>query len=662
MREPLPNGTGGLRAVTALRRAAMALAAGGIAAGTVLAASWPSTGAPVAAREGGPVTVLDAIEMVRIQDRFGLDREFVAISPDGSRVATVVWRGDLDHDVNVHSILLIDVGSARITRQRWDDAVLSVPFAGDSLDQMARPIDQLTFLGDNRTLVFRATLDGGPRQVHAVDVETADVRTLTRHPSDVRAYAVTDDGSVPLYMAAAPHPEDTARANRLRGDGGSAYDRDRLANPHPFAAAANLFPPTGLAFNPSGRELLGFYAPGEELDEAPTVIFAPADPGPSRGTLRRYFAERTPPRGSLPTLFQLGAPEAPPPPGWDPIRWVAEDPHWVMRRGDTVAVAGWDGSVWSTPRPIGTIEGLNRYRSVVTDGRQAVGIVDGPTDPPELAARDLATGEIRVLTDLNPRLRKRTHGDVRQIRFGTPFNSRSTAWVVTPVDFQPGHRYPLVVLHANETERADNRSYLIDGRLILSGHAVQPLAAAGFVVLFIGAPPGRLGTPEEGEAMRAHTEAAIRTLAREGYVDTLRVGVAGFSRSAYYTEHLLMYSDFSFAAAIQIDGGSAEYMDRMRPYRDEELARVGAPFLAQAHGPLQLAYQGAMTDRLRALGTPSDLLYFPTAPHTTLNPRHRLAALTTHIDWWRFWLQDYEDPSPAKEGQYRRWRDVRSSR
>jgi dienelactone hydrolase len=642
-------------------RAATALTAAGILAGGILAASAPSTEVLSGAGEGGPVSVVDAIEMVRIQDRFGLDREFVAISPDGSRLATVVWRGDLDRGVNLHSILIIDVESARVTPRRWDDAVLSVPFAGDSLDQAARPIDQLTFLGDNRTLVFRGALDGGPRQVHSVDVETADVRTLTRHPTDVRAYAVTDEGSVRLYMATVPHPEDTARANRLRRDGGSAYDRDGLANGYLFAAAANLFPPTGLAFNPSGRELRGYYAPGEDLDEGPTVIFAPADPGPSRGDLQRYFAGGTPPRGSLPSLFQLGAPEAPAPPGWDPMRWVPVDGQWVMRRGDTVALAGWDGHVWSTPRPIGTLEGLNRYRAIATDGRQAVGVVDGPADPPELAALDLATGEIRTLTDLNPRLRTRTHGQVRQIRFGTPFNALSTAWVVTPVDFQDGRQYPLVVLHANETERADNRSYLIDGRLILSGHAVQPLAAAGFVVLFIGAPPGRLGAPQEGEAMRAHTEAAIRTLAREGYVDTLRVGVAGFSRSAYYTEHLLMHSDFSFAAAIQIDGGSAEYMDRLRPYSDEELARVRAPFLAQAHGPLQLAYQGAMTDRLRAMGAPSDLLYFPTAPHTTLNPGHRLTALTTHVDWWRFWLQDYEDPAPTKVGQYRRWRDLKST-
>jgi dipeptidyl aminopeptidase/acylaminoacyl peptidase len=63
-----------------------------------------------------------------------------------------------------------------------------------------------------------------------------------------------------------------------------------------------------------------------------------------------------------------------------------------------------------------------------------------------------------------------------------------------------------------------------------------------------------------------------------------------------------------------------------------------------------------MADRLRAMGKPIDVLYFPTAPHSTKQPRHRWRSLTMHVDWWRFWLQGYEDPDPTKAAQYRRWR------
>lgn len=29
------------------------------------------------------------------------------------------------------------------------------------------------------------------------------------------------------------------------------------------------------------------------------------------------------------------------------------------------------------------------------------------------------------------------------------------------------------------------------------------------------------------------------------------------------------------------------------------------------------------------------------------------------LDWFRLWLQDYEDPDPAKAAQYMRWRELR---
>jgi dipeptidyl aminopeptidase/acylaminoacyl peptidase len=631
----------------------------GTAKGTDVSAIATSAEAGATGPESEPISVRDAIEMVRIQDAFGQDRQFVAISPDGSRLAAVVWWGDLEQNVNVHALLTFDLEASATRVQGPEDALLSIPFPGDSLDQAATPIDQLAFLGDNRTLVFRATLDGGARQVHAVHLETGELRTLTRHPDDVEAYAVADDGSVRLYTATTPGPEEVAWADRLRRDGGSAYARGGNRRAEPFAAAANVLASMGLVLDLFRPEVRRFYTPADTPGGDPVVLFEPQGDrsgSPSRAELRRYLGEDEPVRGSLEWMLGPGVPDSRPPGGWTPVRWKAESGELVLERGDTIALARWDGGSFSAPRRVGVVRGLNRHRPIVTDGRGAVGVVDGPTDPPELGVLDLETGDLRVLTDLNPELRNREHGEVRQIRFGTPFDSLSTAWVVRPVPFSPHERYPLVVLHSNTAESADDRSYLIDGRMNLSGHAAQPLAAAGFVVLFLGTPPGRAGRANETEAMRAHTESAIRTLAREGYVDTLRVGVSGWSRSAYYTENLLMHSDFPFAAATLIDGGAMDYAERSRPYTDDELRRIRTPLLAQAHGLHMLAHQGAMTDRLRALGIPTDLLAFPSAPHSTRAPRHRLTSLTTHVDWWRYWLQGYEDPDPTKAAQYRRWR------
>jgi hypothetical protein len=32
---------------------------------------------------------------------------------------------------------------------------------------------------------------------------------------------------------------------------------------------------------------------------------------------------------------------------------------------------------------------------------------------------------------------------------------------------------------------------------------------------------------------------------------------------------------------------------------------------------------------------------------------------SNHKDWFRFWLQGYEDPDPAKAEQYKRWRELK---
>jgi len=50
---------------------------------------------------------------------------------------------------------------------------------------------------------------------------------------------------------------------------------------------------------------------------------------------------------------------------------------------------------------------------------------------------------------------------------------------------------------------------------------------------------------------------------------------------------------------------------------------------------------------------------FANEPHQKFQPRHKLSAYIRNVDWFRFWLQDYEDPDPSKASQYVRWREMR---
>ncbi len=49
-----------------------------------------------------------------------------------------------------------------------------------------------------------------------------------------------------------------------------------------------------------------------------------------------------------------------------------------------------------------------------------------------------------------------------------------------------------------------------------------------------------------------------------------------------------------------------------------------------------------------------------TNEHVLTNPVAIMASYSGCVDWLRFWLQDYEDPDPAKSSQYKRWRELRT--
>jgi dipeptidyl aminopeptidase/acylaminoacyl peptidase len=310
------------------------------------------------------------------------------------------------------------------------------------------------------------------------------------------------------------------------------------------------------------------------------------------------------------------------------------------------------------------VKGFNPDWSVASDGRLVLGVRDGLRAAPELVAFDPATQQSTPLTDLNPQLAALRLGEIAPYHWQSKADAPADGFLVKPVDYQPGKRYPLVILLDDGTLRKEGEPYLLDGAWQLSGHATQMLAAQGFMVLYTREPPMRdvVETPAEGERIRKYTEAAVAKLDSEGLIDPLRIGIAGWSRAGYYTSYLLIHSSIKFAAASNIDGGASEYTDRLRPFTDEELKRVSAPILFNSHGLWSLVYHGAMADRLLALNRPADILYFQSASHSTTRPQHRLRSLGSNIDWWRFWLMDQEDPDPAKAAQYAHWRGLRDMR
>jgi dipeptidyl aminopeptidase/acylaminoacyl peptidase len=170
-------------------------------------------------------------------------------------------------------------------------------------------------------------------------------------------------------------------------------------------------------------------------------------------------------------------------------------------------------------------------------------------------------------------------------------------------------------------------------------------------------------TPKEGPLMRLDFESAIRALVAAGYIDSTRVGFSGWSYGGLVTDYMLTHSSIPFAAASKVDGGNRYYGEGNRAWTDAELRNVHPPFLMQVHSDAaNLVAFGVLADRLIAMGKDVELLYLPLAPHGPVMPSHIQRALTMHTDWFRFWLQGYEDKAPAKRAQYDYWRSMRTKR
>jgi dipeptidyl aminopeptidase/acylaminoacyl peptidase len=305
-------------------------------------------------------------------------------------------------------------------------------------------------------------------------------------------------------------------------------------------------------------------------------------------------------------------------------------------------------------------------------------------DPPTLWVLNKRTGQSRQLWDPNPQLAHIRFGDVSVYRWKDKTGYEWTGGLVRPVGYVPGKRYPLVI-----------QMYMFaDGQFMTDGtdptaFAARHLASAGFVVLQIQKKPTHTYDDKEAQDHLEGYRSAIEQLADEGLVDTRRVGAVGFSWTSWYVENALIKAPHLFAAATIADGVDHSYMDYhlfgvsspviqeqddriigAKPIGDGlkrwwetapgfHLDRVQTPLRIEAIDPLSLLGEWEIYSSLRLQDKPVDLIYFPFGTHIHQKPLERLESQQGNVDWFRFWLQGYEDPAPAKRGQYERWESLR---
>jgi dipeptidyl aminopeptidase/acylaminoacyl peptidase len=305
-------------------------------------------------------------------------------------------------------------------------------------------------------------------------------------------------------------------------------------------------------------------------------------------------------------------------------------------------------------------------------------------EPPVLWAAEANADLAKRLWDPNPQLASLQLG---QASIYTWKDSTGYEWhsgLVLPPNFVRGHRYPLVI----QTHGFDNEhEFLMDGSFT-TGFAARSLAAAGIVVLQMEDRADRHIRPAQEEPLLAVEgfESAINHLDTDGRIDPSRVGIIGFSRSAWYVEEALIHAPHRFRAATLIDGTDQSYLTYMlfapgspetavedeavngdRPFGGGiqpwvknaagfNLDKVRAPVRIEALGLVSVLGEWELYSSLFQQGKPVDFVYIPNGQHILQKPKERYASQQGNIDWFRFWLQGYIDSSSIEAAQYHRWK------
>lgn len=299
--------------------------------------------------------------------------------------------------------------------------------------------------------------------------------------------------------------------------------------------------------------------------------------------------------------------------------------------------------------------------------------------PPVLVAAQ--QGKSKVVWDPNPKFHDIDLVEPKIYRWKGADGKDWEGGLYLPPGYQAGKRYPLVIQTHGFTE-----STFMPAGSFPTVFAARELAGAGIAVLQAGGSEDcsiGAGKVTEAACYVAGFEAGARQLASEGIIDLEKVGYIGFSRTCWYGMEMLTNGSLRLKAAIVDDGIMADYFQSalyevdyktelgVKPFGDglEEwvkrspgfhLDKVRAPLLLGtergAGGALEMwqPYAG-----LRALNKPVEMEIVNTDEHVITNPIERLASQGLSVDWFRFWLQGYEAPDPAKAEQYKRWRGLR---
>lgn len=285
-----------------------------------------------------------------------------------------------------------------------------------------------------------------------------------------------------------------------------------------------------------------------------------------------------------------------------------------------------------------------------------------PVNPGEVTTLDVASGAVRVVTDLNPEMAGWTLGNAEVVRWKSPEGAELEGVLTVSPAAKPGVPPPLMVMpHGGPDSVTSNDFSAWAHYFAANGFSVfRPNYRGGLAYgrQLYAANRGRLG-----EIEMMDIESGVDALIRAGKADPKRLVYGGWSWGGYLTTWTIGHTNryraavagagiadsvLQYATSDINHGVAGEWEFLGNPWLQPErfaranplhsLAKVRTPTLI-IHGerdervPLPNAI--LLYRALKDVGTPVRLLTYPDEPHGFTNPAHNVHMLGEWLAWYR---------------------------
>ena len=626
------------------------------------------------ARGGRPIDIPALSALAEVGDRRG----GLSLSPDGRRAAFLMRTTDVEGDGYRYELVVVDLDDPTSAR-----AVASAGGyiydtrtgrrSGGSIER--RPL----WSPDGESIAFISEVEGRA-ELWTYDLASDSARAAAALDGDARRFAWSDD--VLVVQTLRPRAE--------------LIERERQARTFGFLATATYEPgySQGIMIDDSNGPILTIDRSGVRpatADEAGRLNVVEAR---ARISPRSDSAQVALPALEL-TLETAGGQRAacasPLCTGALDEAWAGADSSSVLFRrtedaGAVTAIYRWNaetGEVRLLRR------GDARLESCALDARQdLICFRESATSPRQLvrlAAHGRNAGALAVLFDPNPDWRSHATPRIDRLTVRDSDDNTSFAHLIYPLNWQPGRRYPLVLVQYR------SRGFLFGG----TGRdaPIFPLSARGYFVLSIDRP--------EAEALsRSHTiaevqrqtefdgtENAIKVAAIEALIgacvarqlcDRSRVAATGMSDGAE-TVYAMLDRGIELRAAVvstppldpfawalmsgTFRSSQVTRFDMRSPWDDADNPwarrwRRESSFYHAEHyrTPLllhlaesEVLFAMPLITRLRETGAPVEFYVYPDTFHNRARPLQVQRTQERTLDWIQYWLSDRE-PGPHDDG------------